>query len=53
MMVHGCSKKQWVVPVLEKIEMAQTRVDIFCGGGTGSKNKTKSENPQANCSAGS
>jgi hypothetical protein len=31
-MVHGCGKKQWVVPVLEKIEMANTQGCPSTGG---------------------
>ncbi len=32
-MVYGCGKKQWVVPVLEKIEMADTHGALGCAEG--------------------
>lgn len=53
-MLNGFGKKQWVAPVLEKIEMADTQVGPMCsqnGQDTGSKGMPGVE--QQGCAVGS
>ena len=48
-MIRGCGKKQWVVPVLEKIEMA----DTACVNAMGMKNNAIPESGQCGSGPGS
>lgn len=48
-MVHGCGKKQWVAPVLEKIEMSKTA--ILCPA-TGSFDKQNAADETGKCGHG-
>ena len=51
-MVSRYGKKQWVVPVLEKIEMANTRL-VICGAQSNPLPKNNPGPEQGNCGAGS
>lgn len=48
-MVYGCGKKQWVAPILEKIEMAQTAQ--LCPS-TGDTNKQNENTESGVCGRG-
>ena len=39
-MVHGCEKKQWVMPTLEMVEMAHTQQGVppLCNNGQPKQN---------------
>ena len=48
-MMRGCGKKQWVAPVLEKIEMA----DTACPNAMSAKNNPVTESGQCGSGLGS